>query len=408
MAQEESMKVPVPLPDAVACFSDEEWKLLQEWQKELYKNVMNEIHQALVSLGPLIVTTVSTLRAKEKENVCPVDNRNSGRMYQGNHSSGGVAASSSVSLGIKGEENHYPKAPQEKARRESKECLNTDCYPAVHPDVLLQIQEDDDLNCREWSGSEGFEASNCSRKAGVNNSDNSIEKQATMTWESIFSYSEFGKNTGHISDDMNHHRIQPGGTPNADVGNGFNPKPNSFTHEERHGRQRPTTSSENRRFDESLNMSEQPDLQTTVKVCICSQCGICFNQSTSGHQNQQMNNSEQPNTCSDCITSISVSSNMHSRGKHLAERLHICNQCGKTFKTSQILMRHTRIHTGEKPYVCSECGTSFRHSHTLVTHQRLHTGDKPHTCFTCGKNFRQIPHLMKHQRTHMREKKLDG
>ncbi|XP_069507824.1 RB-associated KRAB zinc finger protein-like isoform X2 [Ambystoma mexicanum] len=70
--------------DAAACFSDEEWNLLRDWQKDLYRNVMKEIHQALISLGPLIATTVSSLRAKEKQELCPVgrsDSRRRESMY---------------------------------------------------------------------------------------------------------------------------------------------------------------------------------------------------------------------------------------------------------------------------------------------------------------------------------------
>ncbi|KAJ1190671.1 hypothetical protein NDU88_007408 [Pleurodeles waltl] len=63
----------VAFHEAPSCFSEEEWKLLQEWQKELYGNVMKEIHQALISLGPLITTTVFSLRAKEKQKQCPMD-----------------------------------------------------------------------------------------------------------------------------------------------------------------------------------------------------------------------------------------------------------------------------------------------------------------------------------------------
>ncbi|XP_069062142.1 uncharacterized protein [Pleurodeles waltl] len=59
--------------DASGCFSEEEWKLLQDWQKELYSSVMKEIHQALVALGPLIATTVCSLRAKDKDELCRME-----------------------------------------------------------------------------------------------------------------------------------------------------------------------------------------------------------------------------------------------------------------------------------------------------------------------------------------------
>ncbi|XP_069473319.1 uncharacterized protein [Ambystoma mexicanum] len=57
----------VTFHDAPVFFSEEEWEALKEWQKELYHNVMKEVHQALLSLGPLIFTTVCSLRIKEKQ-----------------------------------------------------------------------------------------------------------------------------------------------------------------------------------------------------------------------------------------------------------------------------------------------------------------------------------------------------
>ncbi|KAJ1111641.1 hypothetical protein NDU88_008958 [Pleurodeles waltl] len=66
---------PATFHDPSACFSEDEWKLLQEWQKELCRKVMKEIHQALISLGPLIATTVSSLRAREKAELCPTENQ---------------------------------------------------------------------------------------------------------------------------------------------------------------------------------------------------------------------------------------------------------------------------------------------------------------------------------------------
>ncbi|KAJ1190635.1 hypothetical protein NDU88_007373 [Pleurodeles waltl] len=68
--KEKSHEVPLTFCDVVACFSEEEWKLLQCWQKELYRSVMKEIHQALISLGPLIATSVFSLRPKDSDDLC--------------------------------------------------------------------------------------------------------------------------------------------------------------------------------------------------------------------------------------------------------------------------------------------------------------------------------------------------
>ncbi|XP_078511832.1 uncharacterized protein LOC144770909 isoform X1 [Lissotriton helveticus] len=64
---------PVTFIDVVSCFSEEEWKLLHHWQKELYRNVMKDIHQALLSLGPMIANSVFSLKHKEYEELGDMD-----------------------------------------------------------------------------------------------------------------------------------------------------------------------------------------------------------------------------------------------------------------------------------------------------------------------------------------------
>ncbi|KAJ1121760.1 hypothetical protein NDU88_000279 [Pleurodeles waltl] len=58
---------PVSFSEVAACFSEEEWKLLQGWQKELYKSVMKELYQAVASLGPLIATSIFSLKPAKRD-----------------------------------------------------------------------------------------------------------------------------------------------------------------------------------------------------------------------------------------------------------------------------------------------------------------------------------------------------
>ncbi|XP_078511897.1 uncharacterized protein LOC144770936 isoform X2 [Lissotriton helveticus] len=123
----------VTIQDASAYFSEKEWKLLQEWQKELYGNVMQQIHQALISLGPLITTTVFTLRAKEKPNLCPAASQESERIHGIQSSSSNEITAHDDVFHIKRDVNRHRKNPRDADRWPQSDC------PSAEEPVLASI-----------------------------------------------------------------------------------------------------------------------------------------------------------------------------------------------------------------------------------------------------------------------------
>nr|KAF6315719.1 zinc finger protein 483 [Myotis myotis] len=145
--------------------------------------------------------------------------------------------------------------------------------------------------------------------------------------------------------------------------------------------------------------------ETGEKSPKCSRCGKSFDYSTTLSKQQKLYLGGKPSMCNDCGKAFSKSVSFTPRRRaHSGEKPFKCDDCGKGFTLTAHLIKHQRIHTGEKPYKCKECGRPFSDNSSLIQHQRIHTGEKPYTCNDCGKSFSHSSSLSKHQRIHTGEK----
>ncbi|XP_069078111.1 zinc finger protein 773-like isoform X2 [Pleurodeles waltl] len=465
MSAQNSKKGPVTFHDVAAYFSTEEWKLLHEWQKELYRNVMKDIQQALMSLGPLIATSVFSLRAKDQKDLCSMDHQGfegkagidcvlsdtltspdvifgmnsdedqygeevqdtNGRQSLDRSSTGHKTIIPIISLSIKEEEDSYPMSHQDTVRRESIACHTerTIFTEEVSFGIKGEAQgysynvQNSGRNRHIDNTTVGlvmpnlvhkentcFQESSEARRIGVNESVNSIEQRENI-WEATYTSNEGGRSFGPKFGITSHVASHP--AENISTCNEYN---SSFN--EKSNQVKPTgtrTLQRHHSYVERVNHLNESSAQVThgqmhtgVKLCICSQCGKYFSQASNMITSQQIN-TEPPNTCNECEKSVNQTvSQQQQSEKNMGERHFMCNDCGKSFKQSRNLITHQRIHTGEKPYACGVCGKSFRQSKNLITHRRIHTGEKPYVCSVCAKRFSDMANLITHQRIHTGEK----
>ncbi|XP_074802609.1 uncharacterized protein LOC141983403 isoform X2 [Natator depressus] len=84
-----------------------------------------------------------------------------------------------------------------------------------------------------------------------------------------------------------------------------------------------------------------------------------------------------------------------------------CAECGESSCLQPSLRKHQLPHAGQGANVCAECRQSFRPKRSLLTHQRSHVGEGngPFICPACGKSFGCHPALTRHRRLHGGERR---
>ncbi|KAB0400434.1 hypothetical protein E2I00_006282, partial [Balaenoptera physalus] len=324
-------KVPVTFDDISIYFSTPEWEKLEEWQKELYKNIMKGNYESLISMDyamnqPDVLSQIQPEGGHNTEDQAGPE----GSEIPTDPSEEPSISTSDILSWIKQEEETQVGTPQEP--KESDMCKST------YADEELVIK------------AEGLaRASLCPEVPVTFSSPPAAAAKDTFPDVAFKSpqsapMAPFGRPATDLAE------ASEGQVTFTQLGSYPLPPPageqlfSLLLHQRGHAQERPFS---------------------------CPQCGIDFNGHSALIRHQMIHTGERPYPCPDCSKSFMRKEHLlNHRRLHTGERPFSCAHCGKSFIRKHHLMKHQRIHTGERPYPCAECGRSFRYKQTLKDHLR--------------------------------------
>ncbi|XP_069062983.1 zinc finger protein 577-like isoform X2 [Pleurodeles waltl] len=380
--------------DVSIYFSEEEWGLLHEWQKELYSNVMKEIHQALTALGPLIATTVFKLTAKEKLEL--YHGQDSMRNHEIHHLPGDVISSPDLLFRTHRAEELCLKHDQGSEGGVQRHCLSPDEPVPIFIDhlgaevadsganadtdtglkvVSFRIKTEEDAYCLDYKNrtvternsvpagdgpmSRKLKGGTSAKYTGNTTRGKALSEKSKMK---MLHRSEKGPHySSHIWSEMEGDTVMPSDN------SGFRNNP-AVVHFQQKAAKKPKLE----KMDWDHLFTCQPNKEQTSQYSSVECEKTSSKKGYTSGQNRA-NSSLKPYQCTECEKSFNKKANLfvHKR-THTGERPYRCAICQRSFSQKGVLNRHHRTHTGERPYQCTECEKRFSQKGDLIAHQKKH------------------------------------
>nr|XP_014434558.1 zinc finger protein 398-like [Pelodiscus sinensis] len=451
-------KVPVTFDDVSVYFNEQEWGCLEEWQKELYKNVMKGNYEALISLDYALAKPDLLSRMERGEEPC-VGDRGRSEASESPADPGPEPPVSAPGLaswinqeeadpgcGGPGESEIHarpcsefqtvPPDPVSWSRREGEPCgrdrpvsggSRTPAGPSPEtpaPDLSPWITPEQQPCAGPWPALQDRELprepSPAPGRAVVKAEGGQDEEKP----EGLVLMRRF---LGRAEEEafLRPNQLVRLGRPGVSEGLGALTECGSsfcdsqaaavqgeaptqqgwWKTEQQLLPQRIPTGDPSGRTEHEGSAYLQSRLQKHQLSCgayACAQCQSSFRQPRNlRHQRTHAGESAGSFPCLACGQSVGSHPELTQHQRlHGRERRYKCPECPKRFLQKRHLVAHARLHTGERPFQCPACAKTFSEKSNLNKHYRIHTGERPYHCAQCGKRFIQKPHLQKHQRVH--------
>ncbi|XP_074802613.1 LOW QUALITY PROTEIN: uncharacterized protein LOC141983405 [Natator depressus] len=89
------------------------------------------------------------------------------------------------------------------------------------------------------------------------------------------------------------------------------------------------------------------------------------------------------------------------------ERPYQCTECARSFRCHLEFIRHYASHTGERPYKYTSCEQTYSRKCLLLNHRQVRVEERPFQCVVCGKSFQLKGSFLRHQWGHGKENPQD-